>query len=200
MALKWKILIAILVLWLCGTIGLAWQAATSMSLAQGASRLPEILKLTLLMLGGLGVVVPSYLNIWQTLENSQLNQQQANAQIIENTFSLIQDYDGQNMLEARKFTRRLTQNRSSLAPDEIKKQVTDESTLTESVILMFNYWDEVRVSVIYKRVNAKLIRETFEAAFKEIYHTFLPWIEAQPEKSYLENLKQLHKFFDTGHF
>jgi len=144
------------------------------------------------MLGGLGVILPTYLNVWQSLETAELLKDQVKRNRVENTFSLIQEWDDASLFAARKFTREMKEQHSSLSPDQLKDKINRTPELKQSIILVFNYFDSVRVSIENDRVEATVIGRSLGGVFHDIYDRFKPWIRDQ-EKEYQDDLEKLSK-------
>jgi hypothetical protein len=198
MKLKWPILIAIIVLWICGTVGLLLHINFASTPTPSGAAIPtvpsgliESVKIVLLMLGGLGVVLPTYLNVWQSLENNKMLEEKLRFDKVENSYKLIERWDTSNLFEARRFTRELKAAEKDLSPNQLIEKVEGNPKLKESVILVFNYWDGVRVSIKEQRVDAEVLRKVCRTAFCDMYKRFSPWIETQ-EQSYQNDLKELH--------
>ena len=102
--LKWKILIGFVLLYLVGIIGAGWHTYDATDSSQAVPTI-ETLKIIFIMLGGLGVIVPTYLNIWQSLETAEFLEDQKQRDKIENTFHLLGKWDDDSLFEARRFTR-----------------------------------------------------------------------------------------------
>lgn len=66
----------------------------------GSSKIIETVKIIFLSLGGLWVVLPTYINAMNAIESRATEQ-------LENTFRLIEKWDDPLMFAARKFTRDL---------------------------------------------------------------------------------------------
>jgi hypothetical protein len=175
MTLKWKILIAFVTLYLIGVAGGGWHTYDSTS-ASGASPVIEAIKVVFIMLGGLGVILPTYLNVWQSLETADLLSDQARRNKVENTFSLLEKWDSTSLFEARKFTRELKEQHSKLSPDELKEKINTNPDLKQSTILVFNYFEWIRISIENDRVDATVIGHSLGGVFHDMYDRFKPWI------------------------
>ena len=188
MALKWKILIAFVALYLLGVTGAGWHTFDSTKV----SPIIETIKIVFIMLGGLGVILPTYLNVWQSLETAELLKDQTRRGKIENTFSLIQQWDDASLFAARKFTREMKEQHSSLSPDQLKAKIDQTPELKQSIILVFNYFDSVRVSIENDRVEASVIGRSLGGVFHDMHERFKPWIRDQ-DKEYRDDLEKLSK-------
>ena len=128
MKAKWVIFGFIIVLYLLGIIGLVWHTFGSTNSSETSSFI-EIAKLTFIALGGLGVILPTYLNVWQSLETAELLQDQVRRSKIENTFQLLQKWDDKTLFEARAFTRQQKKLINSLSADDLKKEISSNEDL-----------------------------------------------------------------------
>lgn len=170
---KWWILIAFVVLYSIGIAGAAWHTYDATDSSKSVPTV-EALKIVFIMLGGLGVLVPTYLNIWQSPENTNLLEDKARRDKIENTFRLIEKWDDKTLLEARKYSRAMKDQQDKLSPDQIKSKIAESAELRQSVILLFNYFEQVRISIEHDRIDPKIIKETLGMAFRDIYDRFKP--------------------------
>ena len=123
MNLKWTLLGVFVVLYLIGVAGVGWHTFDATDSAK-ASPIVEVIKIVFIMLGGLGVILPTYLNVWQSLETAELLEDQVQRNKIENTVKLIEQWDDKSLLEARNFTRVLNEQQSILSPVELKSKST----------------------------------------------------------------------------
>lgn len=209
MGIKWILLVVIVLLWICGTLGLVLHVYHQDASAQipGApigpptagsqSRTIETAKVALLMLGGLGVVLPTYLNIWQSLENNKVLEERLRFDKIENSYALIARWDTDNLLKARKFTRELKAKQKHLSPRDLIDMIENDPELKQSLIMVFNFWDGLRISMDQGRVDEDLVEDAFWENYLAMYDRFLPWIRTQSPK-YQADLKKLHDMWDRN--
>lgn len=182
---KWKLFFWINLLWIIGTIGLGIMTFQTPA-PQGSSEVIETVKIMFLSLGGLGVVIPTYLSVFHSIETKQNDKN-------ENTFQLIQRWDDPLLFEARQFTRQLKAKKSSLSDDDLIKSINENEKLKQSVILVINYFDNIRVSIIAERINVPLMREGMGEISKDMYHRLLPYVASCGEihKRHWEDLNKL---------
>ena len=190
-SLKWQILIGFVVLYLAGIVGAGWYTHDATDSSQ-AVPIIETLKIVFIMLGGLGVIVPTYLNIWQSLETAQLLEDQARRDKIENTFHLLEKWDDDSLLEARRFTRELGDQRESLSPNDLKLKIKNDPKLRQSAILVFNYFDQLRISIKTERVDPEIVTSSLGTVFHDMYNRFKPWIDDQSD-AYKKDLEELSR-------
>jgi len=168
---KWRIFIWINVLWILGTIALGYIAYTS-SPPAGSSSLIESIKIIFLSLGGLGVVLPTYINAFNAIEGRQ-------TQKVENTFRLIEKWDDPLMFEARKFTRDLKLRQPSMSANELVSEIDNDPNLKQSIILVMNYFDQIRVSEETKRIDVTLFNRSLGPVMHDYCHRLRPYVEKQ---------------------
>jgi hypothetical protein len=147
----------------------------------GTSPLIEVVKIELLVLGGLGVVLPAYLSATQSMMHTLQKEVEDQRQIVENTMSLIQRWDDRSLLVARRFTREIKDKKNSMSPDDIRNRITNEPRLKESVVLVYNYFDYIRLSLKKERIDKSMIQESIGDVIKDITERFKPWVETQPK-------------------
>lgn len=175
----------IVVLWVLGGTGLVMQAYSSTS----NDPLLESIKVAFLVLGGLGVVLPTYLNIWQSIENNKVLNEKIAWDCKENSFHLIEKWDNPAFLPARRFIRRMLTERPNHADATLVQLINEDADLKQSMFLVMNYWDEIRVSIIAGRIDEDLVRLSLQQAFLLTFEIFSTWIK-------FENVKQPRYFDD----
>jgi hypothetical protein len=170
---KWWLLAGLLILWFIGVIGVGMSVYSHPPPVGGASRstatTAEVVASVFTVLGGLSVILTLYFNIWQSIETHE-------RQTIENTFSLIQSWDDPALLDARRFTRELGDRQAQITSEQLVKEVKENSDLRQSVILLFNFIENVAYSMRTARVDAVAVRRSLGPALIGIYQRFLPWI------------------------
>lgn len=194
MNLKWKLLVCFVVLYIFGVIGVAWHTFSVAAGIAGAAPSIETIKIVFIMLGGLGVILPTYLNVWQSVETANLLDDQVKRHRIENTIKLLEKWDDKSLFDARRFTRELGDKQDSLSPEQIRRQIIENGDLRQSVILLFNYFEFVRISIETDRVDSMIVREQLGQVFSDIYNRCQPWITTRPQQ-YQDDLKKLDKLF-----
>lgn len=189
---KWQILMLFVSMYIIGILGAAWHTygVTDTSKADASV---ETIKVIFIMLGGLGVIVPTYLNVWQSLETARLLQDQTRRDKIENTFRLLEKWDDSSLLEARRFIRELNDKQKSVSSIAIEQMIKENPVLRHSVILLFNYWDLVRVSIENDRIDPKI----FGGALGNVFHGMHNWLSEHSETSQAD-LRRLAELLPRG--
>ncbi len=149
---RWEIFVAIILLYLLGTIALGY-AAYQTPPPTSSSVFIEVTKTVFLCLGALGVILPTYINATNSLE-ARISDK------IENTFRLIEKWDNSHLFEARKFTRDVKANRSKISDEDLIKDIESNEDLKQSVILVFNYFEQVRFSIVSNRIDKEQLKGT----------------------------------------
>ena len=188
MKLKWTLLIVITIFWVLGGIGLILQIYPTLP---EETKVIEIMKSAFLVLGGLGVVLPTYLNIWQSLESSQVLEEKIQFDRMENSFRILENWDDPSLLEARRFTRRIKDTRTSLSDNQLIEEIDKNETLKESVIMVFNYWEGVRISIWGNRVNVPILFDSIGEIYLDMFERFKPWI--RQDELRLRHFSELYK-------
>jgi len=187
MSKKWIIFISIIVLWIIGGIGLLIQVYQN---TLEAERLLEVIKIAFLIIGGLGIVLPTYLNVWQSLENNKVVEERLKYDKLENSFQILEKWDDTALLTARRFTREIKDHRNDITNNELLKRINEEKGLKESVIMVFNYFEKIRISIESKRVDEVTIKEALHPVFIDMYERFKPWIDM--ESNIKDDVKKLY--------
>ena len=178
---RWKVFVLIIVLYVVLMIGMGinmWHFAEG---KENISPLIEVIKFELIVLGGLGIVLPAYLSATQSILDASQKEDEYKRYIIENTMSLIGRWDDSSLLEARMFTRKIKDVQNKMSPDDIRNKIENDEGLRHSVILVFNYFDQIRISLKTNRVDKELIKECLKPVILDISSRFKPWLDKQPQ-------------------
>lgn len=181
---KWLLFFLITIFCLLGTLSLGYIAYTSTP-PSNSSKFIEVTKTIFLCLGGLGVILPLYINSTNSIENRT-------AEKIENTYSLIEKWDDPLLFSARKLTREIKESRSSLSDDALVEKIKGDDELKQSVILISNYFEQVRFSVINNRIDTKQFTGALGPVIIDIINRFDPYYRTR-DKQVTDDLKQLKK-------
>ncbi|HEY6976658.1 MAG TPA: hypothetical protein VH396_10240 [Chitinophagaceae bacterium] len=111
METKWKIFIAIIFFWVAMGAGLI--LTINLTTSQ-ADKLLESVKTAFLILGGLGVVLPTYLNAWHAVEGEETLKEKLEFDRVENSFRIIEQWDDSHLKEARELTRDILKNKKKI--------------------------------------------------------------------------------------
>lgn len=168
---KWKIFLWINFLWLLGSLALGYIAYSSHP-PEGSTQTIEAVKIIFLSLGALGVVLPTYISAFNAIESRS-------TAVLENTFRLIEKWDDPLMFEARKFTRELKARKSSLSDDQLVTEIEGNAELKQSIILVLNYFDQIRISEETGRVNVALFNRSLGPVMQDYHHRFRPYVAKQ---------------------
>ncbi|EHL7982505.1 DUF4760 domain-containing protein [Escherichia coli] len=182
MKYKWHLFWAIIILCVIGTGGLAMIAYNSPP-PLGSSVFIEVTKTVSLCLGGLGVILPLYINATNAVESRM-------AEKIENTFRLIEKWDDPHLFSARKLTREIKEARSSLSDNDLVKRIKADEELKQSVILVSNYFEQVRFSVVNNRIDVAQFRLILGPVITDIITRFEPYFKTFGQE-YMDDLRQL---------
>lgn len=174
----------IIILYTFGTLGLGYIAYTNPP-PLNSSVFIEVTKTVFLCLGGLGVMLPVYINATNSLENRAVDK-------IENTFSLIENWDDPHLFSARKLTREIRDSRSSLSDDQLVLRIKEDQELLQSVVLVSNYLEKVRFSVVNERVDVELFKSTLGPVMIDIIERFEPYFKTFG-KLYMDDFNQLKR-------
>jgi hypothetical protein len=169
----------IIVLWIIGGYALCWQAHDT---TPDPNKTLETIKTAFLVLGGLGVVLPTYFNIWQSVESGKYISDRTRFDITENTYRLIEKFDDPGITEPKSLCREIHYKKTNLSDVDLIKKVNDDPKLKDSVLQVFNYWENVRISIQCNRVDERLLMDSLANAFNQQYDCFKPWIDTRDEK------------------
>jgi len=135
------------------------------------------------------VVIATNINLIGSLQRVSLNK-------IDNSFKYIERWDGSLILEARKYTRELLASADETAQNKILQEIRDKPELKSSIVTVFNFWQEMYLSIEHGRVDETILKRGFSEAYKKFYSTFKCWreehIKKVDQKGYVD-LESLHK-------
>lgn len=134
------------------------------------------------------MILPLYINATNSIESRA-------GEKIENTFSLIEKWDDPHLFSARKLTREIRDARSSLSDDDLVKKIKDDDELRQSVILVANYFEQVRFSVINNRIDVKQFKTTLGPVVKDILKRFEPYFKTLGQQ-HVDDFKQLEELLN----
>jgi len=196
---KWPILGALALLWLVFT---ATWASVFVAVPTGSSRSFETAKFAFLSISAFGVLFSTLLTSFNSVEaTSNVNDKMAFDRT-ENAFDYIARWEAPALKDARDWTRRMASERNTLSPDDLCRRITgkppgtpspDQQSLQRSVITMFNFFEELELSINYARVEEPVLRRAFAETYHSIYSRFLPWIEQEISREQQALLKSLDK-------
>jgi uncharacterized membrane protein len=175
---KWFWLGTIILLWLIGGFELVCEVYGA---ALPGEKAQVAIRTAFLILGGLGVVLPTYLNVWQSLEAGKQISDKIRFDKIENTYRLIEKFDDPSAIAARFLCREVQDQKLHLSDADLIKRIKDDDKLRDSVTQVFNYWENVRISIKYDRVNMQMLRDSLAPPFNRQFDTFKPWIDIRGE-------------------
>jgi hypothetical protein len=180
---KWHLFWVVTGLCLLGTVALGYIAYTNAPV--NSTKFIEVTKTVFLCLGGLGVILPLYINATNAIE--------ARVGVkIENTFYLIEKWDDPHLLEARKMTRSIRDDRSSLSDNDLIKKINDDANLKQSVVLVGNYFELVRFSIANERIDTKQFKATLGSVIIDIIKRFEPYFKTLGQET-VDDLRRLEK-------
>lgn len=164
-----------------------------------------------LWIGGLGVVLTAilssisnialYLQLRQDsdLENTRQREEKnrhdnlLHRQKMENTFLLISQWDQPSLLLARRHTRPHANKKDDISATDLSKLVEDNSELLDSVVLLLNYFDYVRISALHDRIHLDVFRSSLGVTASNIAERYLHW-SSQRYMNHPEATSELKEF------
>jgi hypothetical protein len=192
---KWTVLTSLFGLWIIFTVV---YAAKFVVVPPGSSATFEAVKFIFLSISAFGVLFSTLLASFNSLEASQNIQDRIKFDRIENAFEYMRRWDSPSLKEARDWTRKIAREPSRLSPDELCRRIEGDGgeeasgqDLKRSVITMFNFFEEIELSIQAQRVDADILKKAFDIPYAAIYDRFRPWIDRYSNPSQQGNLKQL---------
>lgn len=190
---RWTFFVIIILLYIALMVGMGINVWNFADGKESISPLIEVVKFELIALGGLGVVLPAYLNASQSIIETSQKEIEDRKKIIENTVDLIQKWDDPSLLAARMFTRDLKDKKETLSDKDFCAKIQAEPKLRHSIILVFNYFDYIRISLESDRVDKEILKHSLGNMVIDIAERFTPWLKQQPKEMQadVDTLKKL---------
>jgi hypothetical protein len=192
MSTKWKILIGLSILWLISTV---FYPIALMKVPDTSSVTNELLEFLFRSVTVYGVLFSTLLTSFNSLETSSNITQRNEFDKNENSFRIIEKWDMPLLKEARDMTREMKAERESISNIELIKKINDNKDLKRSVITMFNYFDEIYLSIFYKRVNEESLKKCLRTTYIDIFNRFKAWLEKDCEKETMKDLEDLERMW-----
>ncbi|MFT4924526.1 MAG: hypothetical protein ACI8WB_000604 [Phenylobacterium sp.] len=168
---KWYVFLWINILWILGTTSIGYSTYVG-TIPAGSTNTIETIKIVFLALGGLGIILPTYINATNTIEGRHY-------QILENTYNLIEKWDDPQLFEARKLIRDLIERKSQLSDDELLDKIEKDALLKQSFILVLNYFEQVRFSININRIDVAMYKNSMGKVAKKTCGFFRPYLETR---------------------
>jgi hypothetical protein len=145
---------------------------TTYELAEETKKILETIKIFFVILGGYGVLI----SIIHQSETIIMNNKQIEDKIqfdkIENSFNLLKDWDNPSLLEARKYTRKIKELRPSISDNTLLDEIKKNEDLNHSLIMTFNFWEQVYLSIKNDRVESNILKTSFKDTYIDMYDRF----------------------------
>ncbi len=154
----------------------------------------ELFKLVLSSIGGFGIVSATILNVWNALDTSKNNLKQMEFQKIENSIKYLERWDSDILLKARDYTRNVSKRRANITDIQLLNEIkNDKFDYEKYVILIFNFWEEIYLSIENNRVDEEILKRGFREIYLTQYSDFEVWLK-DTGKKYKEMSKNLEEF------
>lgn len=142
----------------------------------GESPIIEATKSFLLGVGGAGTAVTILLAVLNSINDGYMR-------VIENTFNLIARWDDPHLASARKFTRKLKDSGPTMSNEEFLKKIDEDDELHHSIVLVCNYFDQIRISSEMNRIDIKSYNKSLGPVMEDYYHRLKPYVQRQGRDS-----------------
>lgn len=171
---KWKFYFlgtGVFSLFICAFIVVSYQSAQNET-----GPLIEALKAALLGLGGIGVISTIMLSVFNSIEDRHMK-------VIENTYRHITQWDDAHLAAARKFTRKLKESKPKMSDEEFIQLINEDEELKHSIVLVCNYFEQVRISEKMNRIDIKLFNKSLGPVMADYYYRLRPFIQTAGAES-----------------
>lgn len=198
MKLKGFSIIILTTVWLLFTVIFL---LTSIKVPEDSSKCMEVVKFLSLSISAYGVLFTVLLTSFNSIESSNINKESIEYNRISNSFRYMERFDAPSIKEARDITRKMKKEKSSLSDDDLikkiegdgKTQSEEQEDLKRSVITMFNFFEEIYLSILNKHSNEQILITVYKDMYLDIYDRFKCWLEKEEYMGKIQanNLKQL---------
>jgi hypothetical protein len=138
-----------------------------------------------------GVLFSTLLTSFNSLEASSNIAQRNEFDKNENSFKIIEKWDMPSLKEARDITREMKSERRSISDVDLIKRIDENKDLKRSVITMINYFEEIYLSIYYKRVNEDFLKKGLGILYVDIFSRFEAWLKEYCDGITMKNLENL---------
>ena len=209
---KWHILGVLVIAWLIFTTIYASFFVTVPQLPsppagtapQNTNPPMEIAKFVFLSISAFGVLFSALLTSFNTLEatlaaekTAQEDRASSEAHLeferVENAFRYFERWDTPSIKDARNFTRELLDGAGKLSPIAMLDQIATKPNLKSSVITMFNFFEEIAMSINIGRVSEAQMRSAFAEPYCGMVVVFNPWIDAHLQPTQQGHIRELFR-------
>jgi hypothetical protein len=196
---KWRVLFGLSVVWLIFTIVWAMQFV---AVPPGSTRGYETTKFVFLSVSAFGVLFSALLSSFNALEATLNVRDRMDFDRVENSFRIIERWEQPTLKEARDYTRKLKAEEHSTSPSELIRRIegpvepgheTERLKLQRSVIGLFNYFEEIELSIQKNRVDSHLLRQAFKDPYESVYRRFRAYIDTHFDREQRDLLAALNR-------
>lgn len=144
----------------------------------GSTQVYETAKFVFLSISAFGVLFSVLLSSFNSLEASIYNQDKVKFDRTENSFKYMERWDAPSLKEARDLLRELVTEKNKLSANEVVVRIEGNDNEKRSVITMFNFFEEIELSLQASRCNDGYITQFFKYPYLKVYDMFLPWLDS----------------------
>jgi hypothetical protein len=190
--LMWRLFWIILICWILLIIGVSWATWSNAT----SDKLIETIKMIFIVVGGLGIVLPAFFSGWSTIQSSNMASNDNKKKLIENSYDLITAWDDPSLLDARDYTRNMKKRIPDISANDLLREIEEDVGLQRSLALVFNFWEKVRISIKYGRVDSSLIEHQLGEIYLDMCQRFKPWIDKRSSEG-IADIEELKTFFKS---
>ena len=173
---------------------------------QDSSKPTEIFKFIAGTVAAWGVLSSALLTTFNTIEANQSSEKNLEYKKKEVSFDFARRFDNDSIKEARDITRNMKEKEDEYSANDIIKMIEgpcEDVSITEderklnkrSVITMFNFFQDMYISIMHGYSDEKILRIEFSSVYKDIYKRYLPWLNKYMkdlDSNQCDNLKSLN--------
>ena len=154
----------------------------------------ELVKTISIGIAVIGTIFSSLLSTFNTLATARKNSESLEFYRLDNAFKYMERFDTDSIKQARNLTRELKEARKEggLSLEEICLRCDGDDGLKRSVITMFNYFEEIYLSITSNRASEEVLKNAMRFLYRDIYERFQGWTDAYFDEKQKAHLKALY--------
>lgn len=146
-----------------------------------------------------GAIASSVISTWNSLDSVKKEEATIDFKKIENSFYFVAKWETPLLKGARRYTRTIRDEREKISDEALVNKIKSDQDLRESLICTFNFWEELYVSIEYKRVVEPILKEAFSEIFCDMYTRFRPWRDSEMKIHNNNGYKNINLLYEHWH-
>lgn len=188
---KWIVLAVLSAFWLIFTVFYSCNMPRATP-----SDIDALLKFIATSTAAFGVIFSSLLTSFNSIEASKINASKMDFDRTENSFAYMERWDSSTLKDARDTSRDMADKRASMSDNEFLNLVETDQNVRRSVIAMWNFFEEIYLSIEADRVNKQILQTAFSDIYCDIYERYKAWLhKKKKDTEQTKILDELYKLW-----